>query len=154
MGRKTFDTVIGFGVEMWPYGTVPIIVYTKNSQNVHVPHWIHENGYKVILPKSPPSPTTLFEEIQQDETIIPLTKEEEKKSTIKVYIDGGATIQSFMKEGLVHEMTLTTVPILLGDGIPLFPASATATTHTKLKHRSTTAYSNGAVQSSYIIEKE
>lgn len=37
-----------------------------------------------------------------------------------LYIDGGKTIQSFLKEDLIDEMIITTVPILLGEGIPLF----------------------------------
>lgn len=26
MGRKTFDKVLSFGTDMWPYGKIPIIV--------------------------------------------------------------------------------------------------------------------------------
>ena len=37
-----------------------------------------------------------------------------------LYIDGGKTIQRFLKEDLIDELTVTTVPILLGNGIPLF----------------------------------
>ncbi len=36
------------------------------------------------------------------------------------YIDGGKTIQSFLDLQLIHEMTLTRVPVILGEGIPLF----------------------------------
>ena len=38
----------------------------------------------------------------------------------QLYIDGGNTIQSFLKEDLIDELILTTIPILLGGGIPLF----------------------------------
>jgi dihydrofolate reductase len=37
-----------------------------------------------------------------------------------LYIDGGKTIQSFLKEGLIDEMSITTIPVLLGGGSPLF----------------------------------
>ncbi|EEX94861.1 dihydrofolate reductase [Vibrio orientalis CIP 102891 = ATCC 33934] len=37
-----------------------------------------------------------------------------------LYIDGGKTIQSFLKEGLIDEMSITTMPVLLGGGSPLF----------------------------------
>jgi dihydrofolate reductase len=36
------------------------------------------------------------------------------------YIDGGVTVQSFLKEDLIDEMIITVIPILLGGGIPLF----------------------------------
>jgi dihydrofolate reductase len=96
-----------------------------------------------VIPKSSTSPTTLFEEIQK-----------EYSQCEKVYIDGGSTIQSFMNDGLIHEMTLTRVPILLGDGIPLFTSRGTTTKSRTLKHISTKSYSNGMVQSSYIVDKE
>ena len=38
----------------------------------------------------------------------------------KLYIDGGKTIQSFLKEDLIDEMIITTIPVLLGSGIPMF----------------------------------
>jgi dihydrofolate reductase len=34
------------------------------------------------------------------------------------YIDGGKTVQSFLKEDLIDEMTITRILILLGSGIP------------------------------------
>jgi dihydrofolate reductase len=37
-----------------------------------------------------------------------------------LYIDGGSTIQGFLKEDLIDEMTITIIPILLGGGISLF----------------------------------
>jgi dihydrofolate reductase len=37
-----------------------------------------------------------------------------------LYVEGGNMIQSFLKEDLIDEMIITTVPILLGVGIPLF----------------------------------
>ena len=42
------------------------------------------------------------------------------KGCYNLYIDGGRTIQSFLKEDLIDEMTITTIPYLLGGGIPLF----------------------------------
>ena len=42
------------------------------------------------------------------------------KGQNRLYIDGGGTIQSFLREGLIDDLILTTIPIILGDGIPLF----------------------------------
>ena len=37
-----------------------------------------------------------------------------------LYLDGGVTVQRFLKAGLVDTTTVTWIPVLLGDGIPLF----------------------------------
>ena len=37
-----------------------------------------------------------------------------------IWIDGGATIRAFLREKLVTEMILTTIPIALGTGLSLF----------------------------------
>jgi dihydrofolate reductase len=67
-----------------------------------------------------------------------------------VYLDGGKTIQLFLKEGLVDEMTITTIPVLIGEGIPLFGP---------LKHDlkfqliESKRFKNGFVQRKYRVEK-
>ena len=43
-----------------------------------------------------------------------------KKGYFKLYIDGGKTIQDFLKEDLIDELRITTIPILLGGGFSLF----------------------------------
>jgi len=43
-----------------------------------------------------------------------------KKGFYSIYIDGGKTVQSFLKEDLIDEMIITIIPYLLGVGIPLF----------------------------------
>lgn len=40
----------------------------------------------------------------------------------RAYIDGGKIIQSFMREGLIDDMTVTIVPILIGTGKRMFGA--------------------------------
>ncbi|WP_036828942.1 dihydrofolate reductase family protein, partial [Photobacterium sanctipauli] len=37
-----------------------------------------------------------------------------------LYIDGGVTVQNFLKDDLIDEMVITTIPVLLGGGLPLF----------------------------------
>ena len=44
----------------------------------------------------------------------------EKDGCTHAYIDGGATITSFLNHGLINEMIITKAPLLLGEGLPLF----------------------------------
>jgi dihydrofolate reductase len=49
-----------------------------------------------------------------------VVKDLNKKGFNNLYIDGGITVQNFLKEDLIDEMIITTIPIILGAGIPLF----------------------------------
>lgn len=71
----------------------------------------------------------------------------------KVYVDGGRTIQSLLRGGFIDRITLTRVPILLGEGVPLFTDGALSH-HVKLKHLDTKVYGNGFVISSYDVVNE
>jgi len=42
-----------------------------------------------------------------------------------VYVDGGSVIQSFLAARLLDQITVTTIPILIGSGIPLVRQSRT-----------------------------
>jgi dihydrofolate reductase len=93
MGRSTFDVVVGFGKEMWPYGDLPIVVYTRNVDHVTIPEWVPNT----VFARSASSPESLWKELE----------EEEGKSG-RVYIDGGRTIQAFMRAGR-QQMTLSRI---------------------------------------------
>lgn len=43
-----------------------------------------------------------------------------QKGYENLYIDGEKTIQNFLQEGLIDDMIISSIPILLGDGKPLF----------------------------------
>ncbi len=43
------------------------------------------------------------------------------RALARIYVDGGATIHGFLREGLIDRITVATVPVLLGSGRPLFP---------------------------------
>jgi dihydrofolate reductase len=63
------------------------------------------------------------------------------------YVDGGFTIRQFLKEGLIQYLNLSTVPIVLGDGIPLFSDQGPL----DLKLIESKSWSNGMVQNKYEI---
>ena len=101
MGRNTYQTVLALTSGDWPY-TKPVIVLTKTLTQSDIPPHL---ATKVTTTNQ--IPTDLFQTLHQ-------------KGWIRAYIDGGKTIQSFLNEGLIQEITISTIPILIGNGIPLF----------------------------------
>ena len=65
------------------------------------------------------------------------------------YIDGGVTVQRFLRSGLIQKMVITRVPVLIGEGIPLF---GSLPRDVRLKHVATRQYKSGMVQSEYEVE--
>ena len=68
-----------------------------------------------------------------------------------LYIDGGITIQRFLRAGLIDHITITRVPVLIGEGIPLF---GTLPHDIRLRHISTRQYPSGLVSSEYELDKD
>jgi dihydrofolate reductase len=65
-----------------------------------------------------------------------------------VYVDGGITVQEFLRAGQIHQITITRVPVLIGEGIPLF---GSVPHDLKLRHIGTRQYSSGLVTSEYEV---
>ena len=134
MGRKTWDSVNKFGDNMWPYGDRHVWIWSRQQPSeVHIPESRRKQA-KVISA----SPADIL-------------KLAEGEGYRHAYIDGGTTIQEFLRYGCIGELILTRVPLLLGSGIPLF-ASNDDKLH--LEHLTTKSYSNGLVQSHYRVLKE
>lgn len=126
MGRNTFDTVLAIGE--WYYGDTPVIVLT------HRPLELPE-AFPGVVETSDLPPLELAKELDQ-------------RGLGHVYVDGGETIRSFLDAGLVDRMMITTIPVLIGDGVPLFgPTSGDVW----LRHVNTVAYGNGLVQTTYEV---
>ena len=98
MGRTTFETVCGFDMD-WPYQK-PVFVLSNSLKHIHKEY---EGKAELV-----------------NGTLSEILKKINKKGCYRLYIDGGRTIQSFLKEDLIDEMTVTIIPYLLGEGIPLF----------------------------------
>lgn len=99
MGSGSFNTVLTF--ESWPYEK-PVIVMSQSLTENDVPP---ELKGKVEISRLSPS-----------ELMLSLSQ----RGWSRAYIDGGRLVQSFIKHGLVEDMTVTIVPILIGDGLRLF----------------------------------
>jgi dihydrofolate reductase len=65
-----------------------------------------------------------------------------------VYVDGGITVQQFLRAGLIHSLIVTRVPVLIGEGIPLF---GTLAHDVRLRHVETRQYASGLVRSEYQV---
>lgn len=65
-----------------------------------------------------------------------------------IYVDGGITIQGFLRAGLVQRLIITRVPVLIGDGISLFGALPR---DVRLRHVATQHYPSGLVKSEYQV---
>ncbi len=124
MGRSTFEKVFSFGID-WPYD-LPVFVLSQSLKEL--PQELTE---KVEIISG--SPNEVLNIVHQ-------------KGHHHLYIDGGKTVQTFLQEDLIDEMTLTTIPILLGGGIPLFGDLAASL---KFKHLHTQVFLNEVVQSHY-----
>ncbi len=98
MGRTTFETVCNFDID-WPYQK-PVFVLSNRLHQIPESH-----KEKAQLVKG---------------SINEVLHEIHGQGYGRLYIDGGATIQSFLREDLIDEIVLTTIPILLGSGFPLF----------------------------------
>ena len=72
----------------------------------------------------------------------------EEKGWSRVYVDGGKVVQSFLRTGLISDMILTRVPILIGDGLPLFGALEC---DIDFDHVDTRSFPSGLVTSRYRI---
>lgn len=98
MGRTTFETVCSFDID-WPYDK-PVFVLSDTLKELPESH-----AGKTFLVKG--TLTEILEQINE-------------KGFHRLYVDGGTTIRNFLKADLIDEMVITTIPILLGGGAPLF----------------------------------
>ncbi len=128
IGRKTFDTVMGF--EAWPYGDKRVVVLSRRLLDLAA---AEARGAVVEQMGGPPA-----------EIVSQLAA----RGAHHLYIDGGITIQEFLRAGLIQRLVITRVPVLIGDGIPLF---GSLPGDVRLRHVMTRQYPSGLVQSEYQV---
>ena len=93
MGRKTFETVLGF--DTWPYGDRPVVVMSRQP-TLQIPE-----ALKPAVQHGRAGPASTLQVLA-------------RQGIRRVYLDGGELIQSFLFEDLVDRLTVTTIPRLLG----------------------------------------
>ena len=123
MGRVTFEKVLTFG------------------------EWIYEKTVFVLSNTLSNVPTKLSGKVEIVKgDLKTLIGNLAKRSINNLYIDGGKVIQGFLREDMIDEMIITRIPILLGDGIPLFGKHDR---QMKFSHLKTETFENGLIKSWY-----
>jgi dihydrofolate reductase len=126
IGRKTYETVLTF--DTWPYGEKLVVVLSSR-----------------LLATAPPGAVVERMSGSPSEIVSQLAA----RGIRHVYVDGGITIQRFLAAGLIQRLIITRVPVLIGEGIPLFGALPG---DILLRHVATRQYASGLVQSEYEVK--
>lgn len=126
IGRNTFEKVLTF--ETWPYGDKRVVVLSSRPVDLSVA------GGAVVEHRAG-TPADIVAQLAAS-------------GADHLYVDGGITIQRFLRAGLVDRLVITRVPVLIGDGIPLF---GSLPRDIRLRHVATRSYPSGLVQSEYLI---
>jgi dihydrofolate reductase len=126
IGRKTLETVLAYPI--WPYENKLVVALSTTLSGVKVPN----GAVCEVISGSP------------QEIVARL----ESRGLKHIYVDGGKTIQGFLKAGLIQQLTITRVPVLLGAGIPLF---GVLPHDIHFEHLGTHSYSSGLVKSEYRV---
>ena len=129
MGRKTFEVILEF--KEWPYiKPIPVFVLSNSLREL-------------------PGNLPVRVEIVRGE-LRKMIESLKDKGFINLYVDGGETIQGFLKEDLIDEMIITRVPILLGSGVPLFGKD---NLELKFEHAGTEVFNKMLVKSTYLRKR-
>ncbi len=126
IGRKTFETVLAF--DAWPYGDKRVIVLSSCPVDFSA-----VRGGVVEQMAGPPAD---------------IVSQLAASGVHHLYVDGGITIQRFLRAGLIQRLVITRVPVLIGDGVPLF---GSLPRDIRLRHVATRHYPSGLVQSEYHV---
>jgi dihydrofolate reductase len=126
IGRKTYETVLGF--DAWPYGSKPVFVLSSRT--------LADAPSDAVLERLSGSPLEIVTNLSA-------------RGIRHIYVDGGITIQRFLQAGLIQRIVITRVPVLIGEGIPLF---GSLPRDIPLRHIGTRHFPSGLVQSEYHLD--
>lgn len=128
IGRKTFETVLAFAT--WPYGGKRVVVLSSHPLDF-------SSIAGAVLEQMSGSPAEIVAKLAAT-------------GAQNLYVDGGLTIQEFVRAGLVDRFIITRVPVLIGEGISLF---GPVPHDIKLRHVATRQFESGLVQSEYEVAR-
>jgi dihydrofolate reductase len=126
IGSGTLETILGF--ETWPYADKRVVVLSSRPLEL--------SKIKGRVEQMSGDPHDIVAKL-------------DSQGVKHAYVDGGVTIQRFLRAGLIQRMVITRVPVLIGTGRPLFgPLDGDV----KLRHVATRSYASGLVTSEYAVE--
>lgn len=118
VGRTTYEAALAF--PSWPYEGKNVVVFTHRSLDAR-------HGERAWSG----SPIDLVRDLQS-------------RGAKHAYVDGGQIIRAFLSARAIHEMTISIIPIVLGEGIPLFDTEEVALDLVRAR-----AFESGLVQIIY-----
>ena len=127
IGRKTFETVLTLGP--WPYGSKRVLVLSSHPVDLSA-------ARGAVLEQMAGPPAEIVSRLAAS-------------GAHHLYVDGGITIQGFLRAGLVQRLIITRVPVLIGEGIPLFGALPR---DIRLRHVATRHTPSGLVTTEYHVD--
>jgi dihydrofolate reductase len=125
IGRKTFEVVLK--LPSWPYSDKRVVVLSHRPLDF--------SGITGRVEQMSGEPVQIAQKLAAT-------------GAKRVYVDGGITVQDFLRAGQIHDLTITRVPVLIGEGIPLF---GSVPQDIKLRHIGTRQYRSGLVKSDYEL---
>jgi len=121
IGRRTYETALGF--DAWPYAGKRCLVLTHTPAGPRHGEEFYSGSVEQLVARL--------------------------AGSARIYVDGGNVIQQFLTAGLVTDMTLSIIPILLGEGARLFGKVGG---DIPLRLVSSRAFESGLVQLRYELE--
>ena len=128
MGRKTFEKVLTF--DKWYYGDKRVVGLSHRPLDLSVAQARGGNVEQMAG-----SPREIVSALGSS-------------GARHLYVDGGITIQQFLRAGLINRLIISRLPVLIGEGIPLF---GSLPHDVRLRHVTTRTYSGDMVQSEYEV---
>ena len=126
IGRNTYEIVLAF--DEWPYGDKAVFVLSTKP--------LRDAPAGAVVERLSGEAGDIVSQLAA-------------RGYEHLYIDGGITIQQFLRAGLIQRLIVTRVPVLIGTGVPLF---GPLDRDIRLTHVATCHYPSGLVQSEYRVE--
>lgn len=125
LGRSTYEVALGF--PEWPYAGKRCVVLTHRPGEAR-----HGERFFSGAPRE-------------------LVASLQREGARHLYVDGGAVIRQFLADGLIDALTLSVVPVLLGQGLPLFESGGR---EQRLELLGARGYESGLTQLRYRVARD